>query len=302
MAALDGLGTLHSSERPFCKCQRATLSGHRRLHGPISPTEDAPRCWESQGTPARGCGVSCGCPPAPPAGTWVAGEGGSDGKPMAALEREDGCGPLWFGMRKSSKSYLTAKSQPQTVGPGFPEHPLEIMAVWGWDRQPQHRGGHVSEEGGGTGLVPAGHTSFAQHSPSIPQISTGASSKEAEKGTSNKHCLKSGWAPPPPNQNSAKRAEKVEPIFFLRAVDIYQSSKSATDNTAMTKPAGKINKITGFLRSHNYCRGDDNNLPFPAGVSSHSLISHPCPQPNKNGCRYNIYLLAREQRRRANQM
>lgn len=65
------------------------------------------------------------------------------------------------------------------------------------------------------GLVPAGHTSFAQRSPSIPQISTGASSEAAEKGTSNKHCLKSGWAPPPPNQNSAKRAEKVEPIFFF---------------------------------------------------------------------------------------
>lgn len=63
MAALDGAGTLHSSERPFCKCQRATLSGHCRLHGPVSPARDALCCWESHRSPARGCAVSSGCPP-----------------------------------------------------------------------------------------------------------------------------------------------------------------------------------------------------------------------------------------------
>lgn len=86
---LDGAGTLHSSERPFCKCQRATLSGHRRLRHPVSPMED-----RKAGDVQPGAVLSPPCAlPAPPAMTLVSGEGGSNGKSMMTLESEVGWGP-----------------------------------------------------------------------------------------------------------------------------------------------------------------------------------------------------------------
>lgn len=58
MAALDGAGTLHSSEKPLCECQRGTLSGHHCLHGPVCPAKDAPCRWESWESPSQGSAVS----------------------------------------------------------------------------------------------------------------------------------------------------------------------------------------------------------------------------------------------------
>lgn len=121
MAALDGAGTLHSSERPFCKCQRATLSGrHRRLRGPVAPAEGPPCCWESRGSPAWGCAVSSGCPPATTRRDLGGWEGGSHGKSTMAPESNVGWAPLRFGMRRSGKSIANCKISTSNSGSRLP--------------------------------------------------------------------------------------------------------------------------------------------------------------------------------------
>jgi len=149
MAALDGEGHF------------TALKGHSvNVKGPPCLATAASAAPSTLGRMPRAAGnageLQPGATPSPPgallaptAGTSVAGEGGRDAKIMMAWESEVGWGPLRCGTRRSSKTQLTTKSQPQTVGPGFPEHPLEIMTIWGWDRQPRCRGRHIDGEKAG---------------------------------------------------------------------------------------------------------------------------------------------------------
>lgn len=92
MAALNRAGTLHSSERPLCKCQRDTLSSRRRLP-PLSGTSCV------TGKP----GISC--PSAP--GTHPRGPGGN-GETAMAPESEVGWGPLWRSSESLAKCKISA--------------------------------------------------------------------------------------------------------------------------------------------------------------------------------------------------
>lgn len=127
-----------------------------------------------------------------------------------------------------------------------------------------------------------------------------ASAQTAE-GSGYKQCLKYRLGTTSQPEFSHKQP-KQSPCFFLRAVSACQSSKVGNRQHRNGKACSKIPKITGFLRNHNYHRGDDNNPPFPAAVSSHSFISHSCLQLNKNGFRCLYLLVGGERRRRANQI
>lgn len=95
MAALNRAGTLHSSERPLCKCQRDTLSSHRRL----PPLPGTP-CVT--GKP----GISCPSAPGTTRGDLVA-----MGRPQwPQRARLDG---VPYG--GAVKAWLSAKSQPHRV-------------------------------------------------------------------------------------------------------------------------------------------------------------------------------------------
>lgn len=155
-----------------------------------------------------------------------------------------GWGPLWFGTRKSSKSLTNHKIS-------TPDGGSQLGRPWGWDRQPQCRGGHINGEGRGMGLVPTGHTSSAQRSPSIPQISADAGPQAAEGGTDNKHCLKSDQAPPPPKQNSAIKAQKFEPILFFEGSQCLPEQPVCNRQHGNGKAAGEKKKKTNKNQQHN---------------------------------------------------